>query len=254
MSEAVIATSGSYGDSGTKPPRRDRFFLAMSAGLMLILLIGFSPTLYLRAVFDVPPIPLYLHVHGATVTAWFVLLVSQALLVNTRRVHIHRRVGVAGVLFGAAVVPAGLIATLNVVGRLPEMGLELEPVIYFITWVVWGNFHTLLGFVVFVATALTLRHRSDFHKRLMLLATMCLMAPPLARVSGMFGWVLEAEIVFVTITWLALLVPMLLHDVIAEKRLHKATALGGLYFVVTVLSPIFVARAGFAQDFVRGLG
>lgn len=253
MSEAILATSASYGDSGTKPLRRDRFFLGMSAALLSILLIGFSPTLYLRAVFDVPPIPLYLHVHGATVTAWFLLLVSQAFLINSKRVHVHRRLGAAGVLVGAAVVPAGLIATLNVARRLPEMGFELEPVIYFISWVVWGNFYTLTGFVIFVATALLLRKRAEAHKRLMLFATMCLMAPPLARVSGMFGWVLEAEIVFVTITWLALLVPMVLHDVIVDKRLHKATWIGGLLFIMIVLEPVIVARAQFAQDFVRGL-
>ena len=251
MLEATLATPAD--GLQTRARSRDRFFLCMSGALLLILLIGFSPTLYLRLFFDVPAIPFYLHVHGATVTAWFVWLIFQASLVNVRRVDIHRRAGIAGALLGVAVVPAGLMATLNVVGRVPEMGFELEPIIYFITWVVWANFHMLLGFVGFLATALLLRRRADIHKRLMLLAAMSLMAPPLARISGFFGWVLEAEITFVTVTGLLLPVPVVLHDLVAEKRLHKATLLGGICFVLVVLVPVVVARMEFAQEFVRGL-
>ena len=239
----------------TQTRHRDRFFLSMSVALLLILLIGFSPTLYLRLFFDVPAIPFYLHVHGATVTGWFVWLVLQASLVNVSRVDVHRRIGMAGAVLGAAVVPAGLMATLQVVGRLPELGLELEAAIYFITWVIWINFHMLLGFVGFLAVALLMRRRPDIHRRLMLLASISLIPPALARISTWFGWVLELEIIVVTTTWLLLLllVPMFLHDLIAEKRVHKATALGGLCFVLVVFGPIVIARTEFAQDFVRGL-
>ena len=251
MSEATLTTPAA--GLQTRAQGRDRFFLSMSGALLLILLIGFSPTLYLRLFFDVPPIPFYLHVHGATVTAWFVWLVFQASLVNVNRVDVHRRIGIAGAVLGAAVVPGGLMATLQVVGRLPELGLELEAAIYFISWVIWVNFHMLLGFVGFLAVALLLRRRTDIHKRLMLLASISLIPPALARISAWFGWVLEQEIIVVTITWLLLLVPMFLHDLIVEKRVHKATALGGLCFVLVVLAPVVIARTEFAQEFVRGL-
>jgi len=249
----MIETSLATAAGGLRARRRDRFFLGMSGALLLILLIGFSPTLYLRLFFDVRPIPFYLHVHGATVTAWFVVLLLQATLVSVNRIDVHRRIGIAGALLGVAVIPAGLMATLNVVGRLPEMGFELEPVIYFFSWVVWANFLTLFSFIAFLATALVLRSRTDFHKRLMLLAGMSLMGPPLARISGMFGWALEAEIVFVTVIGLLLLVPMILHDVVVQKRTHRATALGGLCYVLVVLAPVVIGRTEFAQQFVRGL-
>ena len=251
MSEATLTTPA--GGLQTRARGRDRFFLSMSGALLLVLLFGFSRTLYLRLFFDVPPIPFYLHVHGATITAWFVWLLLQASLVTVNRVEVHRQIGLAGAVLGAAVISAGLIVTLRVVARLPEMGFELEPIIDFISWVVWANFHMLLGFVAFLAAALLLRRRADVHKRLMLLAAMSLMAPPLARISNMLGWVLEAEIAFVTATWLLLLVPVFLHDVIVEKQVHKVTALGGLCFVLIVLAPVVVARAEFAQEFVRGL-
>jgi len=53
------------------------FFPIVSAGLLAALLVGFAPTLFLRSLFDVPPIPAYLYVHGIVLTTWFVLVFAQ---------------------------------------------------------------------------------------------------------------------------------------------------------------------------------
>jgi hypothetical protein len=250
----MTVTNHATADGSVQTGSRDRFFLTMSGLLLLILLAGFSRTLYLRLFFEVPPVPTYLHVHGATVTAWFVWLIVQASLVNVNRIDVHRRIGMLGVVIGAAVVPAGLMATLQFVPRLPEMGLPFEQAPWFITWIVWANFHMLLGFVGFLATALLLRRRSDIHKRLMLLATISLMPPPLARIAQNLGWMLERETIFVTVTWLLLFVPILIYDLATVKRIHPATAIGGLCFLLVVFGPVLIAGTDFAQNFVRGLG
>jgi hypothetical protein len=232
----------------------DRFFLAMAGFLLVILLVGFSRTLYLRLFFEVPPIPFYLHVHGATVTAWFVWVIVQASLVNVNRIDVHRRIGMLGVVLGVALIPAGLMATLQFVPRLPEIGLPFEQAAWFVTWIIWTNFFMLLGFAAFLATALVLRRRTDTHKRLMLLATISLMPPPLARIAQNLGFMLEREVAFITVTWLLLLVPILIHDLITAKRVHSATVIGGLCLLIVVFGPILIAGTDFAQDFVRGLG
>jgi hypothetical protein len=250
----MTVTNYATADVGAQTKSRDRFFLTMSGLLLLILLVGFSRTLYLRLFFEVPPIPLYLHVHGATVTAWFVWLVVQASLVNVNRVDVHRRIGMLGAIIGAGVIPAGLMASLQFVPRLPEIGLPFEQAPWFITWIIFANFHMLLGFVAFLATALMLRRRTDIHKRLMLLATICLMPPALARIAQNLGWMLERETIFVTLTWLLLLVPILIYDLVTVRRIHSATAIGALCFLLVVFGPVLFAGTDFAQDFVRGLG
>jgi len=50
----------------------DRYFLFASATLLALLIIGFSPTLFLKTVFDAPELPIHLHVHGAIITLWFI--------------------------------------------------------------------------------------------------------------------------------------------------------------------------------------
>jgi len=57
----------------------------MSVLLFAMVLIGFSPTLYLRSVFDVPKIPAYLFLHGAVLTAWYAWFVVQTYCVAIRR-------------------------------------------------------------------------------------------------------------------------------------------------------------------------
>jgi hypothetical protein len=250
MTDATYAAA----EVSVQTKSRDRFFLGMAGLLLLILLVGFSRTLYLRLFFEVPSIPIYLHVHGATVTAWFVLLVVQASLVNVSRVDIHRRLGILGVVLGVAVIPAGLMATLQFIPRLPELGLPFEVAPRVVTWIVFVNFHMLLGFVVFLVAALLNRAKADVHKRLMLLATISLIPPALARISQNLGWLLEQEIIFVTVTWLLLAVPILVYDLVTSKRLHSATAIGGLFFLLVVFSPILISGTDIAQNFVRGLG
>jgi hypothetical protein len=250
----MTATNAATVDGSVQTRTRDRFFLAMSGVLLLILLVGFSRTLYLRLFFEVPPIPSYLHVHGATVTAWFVWLIVQASLVNVNRVDVHRRIGILGAVLGVALIPAGLMATLQFVPRLPEIGLPFDAAPRFITWIILANFHMLLGFAAFLATALMLRRRTDIHKRLMLLATICLMPPPLARIAQNLGLMLERETAFVTAIWLLLFVPILVYDLTTTRRVHSATAIGGLFFLLVVFGPILISGTDFAQNFVRGLG
>jgi hypothetical protein len=105
---------------------RSGFFFWISILLLAFLMIGFAPSLYLRAFFDVAPIPVYLHVHGAIATSWFVWLVLQTSMVRTGRTATHRRLGVVGAVIAVAVVFAGPVATIGAVGRIREAGFDWD--------------------------------------------------------------------------------------------------------------------------------
>ena len=251
--EVVLAASASYQQIATTK-RRDRFFWGMSGALLLVLLTGFAPTLYMRAFFDVPPIPFYLHVHGAVVTSWFVWLVFQATLVNIQRSDLHRLVGFAGLALAAAVVIGGPMATLYAIPRLSALGVvDIERDIYFLSWVVWLNSAMVFSFLIFLIAALNQRRRPEIHKRLMILASISLIPPALARIANWpaFGWI--EEIPFTMATWLLLLVPLVVHDLIVDKRVNKATVIGSVYLVLTTFAVLVIAGADFAQDLVRRL-
>ncbi len=167
--------------SVTGARQADRFFLGMSIVLLAILLIGFSRTLFLRPLFQVPAIPWYDYVHGAVMTMWFVLLVVQTSLVAAHRADLHRRLGIFGAALAIAVVTLGLTLTLQLPAHLRASGGELTTGLpaspASARGFLWGDIEAIALFSTFVATALIMRRRSDTHKRLMLLASIAMITP-----------------------------------------------------------------------------
>jgi hypothetical protein len=252
--EAADTASANYGAGALQSPGRIGFYQVMSGTLLLILLAGFAPTLYLRAAFEAPDMPVYLHVHGVTLTCWFLFLVLQTSLVAGRRTDIHRRTGIAGALLAVAVVFAGPMATMGFMSRLQGIGVDTDALIYHLSWVVWANFLSILAFAIFVGAGIVFRRRSDIHKRLIMLATISIIGPPLARISRWFYADMSGEIPFVVAGSLILLAVLVIYDLVATGRLHKATIAGGLYCALTILAPLVIAGTEFAQAFVRGMG
>jgi hypothetical protein len=231
---------------------RNPFFAGMSAVTLFIVLSGFTPTLYLRPVFNPPAIPGYLFLHGIVLTSWFLWLCVQTLLIQSGRTRLHRRLGVAGAVVAAAVPFAGLMATAGVVGRVVASGIALDadasvlgigvsgPVVRFLSGVVWGNLSSAVSFAVLAWTGILLRRRVAVHKRLMLLATIAVLGPALARLARLplFG---GEQGPFTVIVTFALLGAVIVHDVATLRRIHPATAFGiafplGLFFVCTTIA------------------
>src|SRR5579884_4233573 len=90
--KAVEAKLGS-GSSRSKRPWRIGFFTVMPGVILLLVLAGFTRTLYARPVFRPAPIPPYLYVHGIVLTTWFIWAWVQSLLISAGRIANHRRFG-----------------------------------------------------------------------------------------------------------------------------------------------------------------
>jgi hypothetical protein len=255
------------GPKATEAAPRSSFFFWSSAVLLSFLAIGFAPTLYLRAFFDVPPIPGYLYVHGGVLTAWFIWLAVQTTMVRMGRTALHRRFGVIGAIIAAAVIGAGLMATRGFVARLrahgidwdtdmsavPALGIEGVPMVQFAAGVFWGNVVGIAVFAGLVVAAILLRHKPQAHKRLMLLASIALIGPALARISrwSVFG---GEDSFFVPIVFLGLLAVLIAYDVISARRLHTATLIGCGGIVLALIASELIADSGYGLAVVRMIG
>lgn len=237
----------------TRDRAPDRYFLVASATLLVLLIVGFSPTLFLKTVFDTPELPIHLHVHGAVITLWFVWLLCQASLVALKRTDVHRRLGKIAAVFGLAVVPAGLSATLGMVGRARLSGVDIDKNVEIYSSIVWGNLFSLVAFSAFLLCAIYFRRRPDFHKRLMLFASLVIMGPAFARISLWPVFNSIGEIPFVVSAILIFLATLFIHDLVKMRRIHTATTIGGICFVLSIISSQVFASIGFAQNLVRGL-
>ena len=244
---------------------RSGFFFAMSLAILAVVVVGFAPTLYLRAFFDVPPVPFYVLAHGVALTAWFACLAAQATLVRAGRVATHRRLGQAGLVVAAAVVVTGLTVTFGAVHRVRAAGLDLgadtsvlgltggQSVLDFLTFVVWANLGSVATFIVLVAAAVWLRRNGAAHKRLMLLASLSILAPAIARIARLPGLGGDTGPV-VPLVVLVLLAAVIVNDWRTLRRVHPATLAGAGLTIALAIGAQVAVHSAWGRAFVAGLG
>lgn len=255
MSEPNTGAATAAGFSAASSTRsRSRFFFAMSGVLLLVVLAGFTRTLYLRPVFDVPGVPGYVLLHGVVMSAWFVGIFVQTGLVAARRVGAHRTLGwlVAGV--GVAMIPAGAYVTLTTTARRAALGAPIERIVSLGSEVVWSDLGALSCFSLLLSAAIWVRRRSDLHKRLMLIASISMISPALSRI---FAWPVFAGLdnhVLGVGGMLLLFAPLFVHDLATRRRVHAITVAGAtLVMSVKLICMYVIAPSGPGQAFVRGL-
>jgi len=235
--------------------RRGKFYVGMSGTLLLIVLIGFAPTLYLRAFFDVPEIPSSVLIHGIVLTAWFAGLFIQTALVAGHRLDVHRRLGWALAVVGVAVLAVNFEITQSFVPLRRASGVDIDAVLATFSSIVWSDYAAILTFGVFLSAAIALRRRPDLHKRCMLLGSISMMQPPFTRI---FRWPLfegvNAQAWGLGAIFL-LLLALAISDIVARRRVHPLTLWGGAFLIAARVVGVFVIASSEAgRSYVRGIG
>ncbi len=217
--------------------REHRFYSALAIVMALCVFIGFAPSYYMKAHFGVPPVltPV-LQFHGAVFTLWIVLLVLQTQLVANNRARVHRQLGVAGAVVAvlmtvlAAAVPITRLQA-GVFGRVP--GAPPTTVLLAVALA------TVIVFPVLMGSALYYRNRPDYHKRLMIIAT----AELLSAAFGRFPVVGGNPLTFFAATDL-IVVALAVHDALTIRRVHPATAWGGLFLILSQPARLLITGTG----------
>jgi len=234
---------------------RNRFFLIMSTLFLGLVLVGFSRSFYLKSYFDFPALPIHLQIHGVALSSWFLLACLQPWLVSAGNVRLHRKLGAAGVGIATSVVATGIWTLV----------LRDAPNITEHPSAAAGNIASLFMFLYCVCFGVVYRRNSGTHKRLMLLASVPILAPALdrfARIAWMndflgsllYWFPAPPEVAFATIAFLFLLAVVVAHDVISERRLHKGTLIGILSILVLAPATTYlIVASGAWVGFVRWL-
>ena len=221
----------------------------MAVALAVTVLWGFGPTYFFRVFITTRELSPVTHVHGFVFSCWIALLVAQAALISTRRPSLHRRVGAMSVALAAGVVVTGvaveLFATPSLAGNWQAVNGLLASTLFLIET---SANHILFGLLV--AAAFRWRKRPEIHKRLMVLATLAIMPAAVARVLDEFGWPISigpfgfeapdfglvglvmppwlAQAGFLNLIVAPFFAALAAYDLASLRRVHTATALGGL--------------------------
>jgi hypothetical protein len=206
--------------------RRERwFYIFMSIAAVITVFAGFSRTYYLRPYFNTAPLMPLLHLHGIVFTSWLALFLVQTTLVAAHRTDIHRRLGILGGVIAALMIVIGAATAVIRAsqGATPVPGIS--PLSFLV--VPLGDISV---FAILVAAGFYYRRRPDVHKRLMMLATISILAAAIARLP--FAIMQAGPPAFFGLTDVFVLV-CIVYDLITLKRVHRATALAALLIVAS---------------------
>jgi len=207
----------------------DIFFPAMAVLILGIVVAGFGRSYFLAGMVRAKLPNSLVHVHGAVFISWIFLLFAQPWLIATHKVKWHMKLGVLSLIFLPSMSILGVLTLFDFIRRAqPEEGPELILV---------GDLETLTIFVALTSWALLVRRDAASHKRLMILGTMAIMGPALARLN--LGIAITLGIILV----LPLLV--LAYDLCVLKRVHRTTVVGNVLTAAVVFTGVPFSKLSF---------
>lgn len=202
------------------------FFTRLAAALALLIVFGFAQWA-LRGFVDPLQTPIWIHLHGLAMLGWLGTIVLQNSLAQSGRLDLHRRIGWASLGLVVAIVILGMFT-----GRM-ALAMHRVPPFFTDGYFLALTHGEVVIFAATVAFAISMRKDTQWHRRIMLAATVILMEPALGRLLPMpllgqivGGW-LEAAL---QIGFLGILAR---HDSRVLGRVHPAT-IAGMGLVIAV--------------------
>ena len=156
----------------------ERFYQKMALGLALFIVFGFAQ-FAARGFVDYGGVPIIFHIHGLVMISWLSVLVVQTTFVARDNLAAHRKLGWLGAALATAIVPLAIATCITAIraGFVPPF---FTPAYFLALVSIEGTV-----FAALVWSAIALRRRTDWHRRLMIGAVIILMEPALGRLLPM---------------------------------------------------------------------
>jgi hypothetical protein len=236
MGEAALPTKS------TPPALSDRiYFTALSLFVLALIFVAFAPSYYLVSAYHRPAPPAFIIFHGALMTGWVLLLLLQAGLAAAGRMSWHLKLGDAGIIYGLLLVPIGCMAVTISAAR--EVHRHTDFMLSELN-VLGISLMQMLLFGAFVVAAWVFRRRADYHKRLIVLATLSVLPNAIVRLSFNVPALsfLQTNLEILSF-WAALLVVSICVDAMRARRLHPVFAVGGTLTLAALYASWFISRS-----------
>jgi hypothetical protein len=222
------------------------FFIKMALGIAGLIVFGFAQ--WAARGFVVPAtVPIWVHFHGLAMLSWLALFVTQNVLVGRGNIARHRKLGWSSVGLVTLVVAMGSFTAIKAIAlhRVPPFFTNS----YFLSLSLFG----LVAFVGTFGAAIALRRQTEWHRRLMLGATIILMEPGLGRLLPMpllgpvYGPVLQTALQLLVV-WI-----VLAHDRRTFGRAHPATLWIGAIIIGTHATIAALSQSPWVIEIAQGI-
>jgi hypothetical protein len=211
------------------PWARDRatlFYLGFGIAGLTVVALGFGVTYLVPMSRGTFSAPWFVHLHGAFALSWVVSFIIQTMLVRDRRTPLHRRLGVIALPLAVAVWVSG-IATATWAARR-----DIDAQGTAATSALAGTVSGLTLFLLLVVAAVFTRRRSDWHKRLVMLATIQVLWPAFFRLRHWLPSVPHPDIWFALVAAYSPILVAAARDQLRYGKIHPVWLVIGPALVV----------------------
>lgn len=212
----------------------DRLFFPFVSMLTLaVVLIGFARTYFLAGMVRAPLPNRLVHIHGAAFTLWILLVVVQTGLIRSRRVRLHRTLGIAGFTLAVVMVCLGLAVARDAMLRDFVHTSHFDAETFFLVPVT-----SMVLFSTLVCFAWRTRFDKVAHKRLITLATLSLLDAALVRWPFAFA---QSELARNAL-YFGLVLLVTLYDLTIFHKVQRVTLLATGFIIALHFAEIPLGR------------
>jgi hypothetical protein len=226
MTASTLASSTPAAKGRFKPG----FFFWMTLLMAGFVFAGFGMTYWFPlASGSFPSAPPVVHLHGLVFSAWMILLVVQAALVNVRNIALHRSLGTFGIAHATAVVFMGALITLlsGVAGRDNPGGNYYHGI--------YLGLMAVTGFGILFTLAIRTVRTPEVHKRMILFALLPLLPPGVHRVYMVPFGLTIFPVLPMYLTLDAMAIAIMVHEWRKAGRLSPYTLVGAGWLLLQQL-------------------
>jgi hypothetical protein len=206
-------------------------------------LIGFSFWGIFRHI-QYGKLPVIVHVHAAIFVVWMLLYLAQSILATNERISLHRTLGWFSTGMVAAILASGFLVTFSSIRR------HTVPPFFGMGEFLLLNSLQLFAFAGLVISAIVLRRKVEWHRRLMVSAAAVMTEPAFGRLLPMpllgsaMLWVLGAAGMLFIIAGMG-------NDLLLRGRVHRAWLVGlaAHFLAIALIHPL--AGTQFIQNLVK---
>jgi hypothetical protein len=207
--------------------QRSKFFLVMGFTGVLAVLIGFAKTFFIPVADRSFKAPFSVYLHGFFAFAWVLFFLSQSVLIHSKKVKLHMRLGLLGTFlaFGTAItlVPVGIYTVEK------ELGAGLGDTA--ISGIL-AIFTSGLMFLALFTIGYLYRKNLQAHKRLMLLATIVVLWPAWFRFRHYFPHIERPDIWFAVVLADSLIIIAWVWDWTTNRKIHPVLLYLGMFIIL----------------------
>ena len=215
-----------------------KFYTRMALFLVVLVLLGFGPSFYLKGLVPAyprpnPTLPPTVILHGSVFTLWMLAIVAQTQLISAKKHAVHMKLGKLTVLLAVVMIPVMYLTSVWQVARANQPPFT-DP----LTWTI-VPLSGIIPFAIMVWRGWTNRRNAAVHKRAMLSAAILTVAgPTIGRLPIAPPTPVGFTIIF--LLGLLLFVPLFVHDRRVEGHIHSESRFGFTMLAISIAIPLIV--------------